>query len=95
MITLKCPCGRIQQPSTCGRSLTNPAGREATQQLKCSNDCLIAKRNARLADALGISADAKERGEAAKTAVAYSDELVAFAKGNAKFSALVEKTFSE
>lgn len=90
---LKCPCGRIQQPSLCGRCTSNPAGREVSQQPKCTNECAIAKRNARLAEALGISQETKER-EGQKPVV-YSDELIAFARANSKFCALVEKSFDE
>ncbi|KDQ60370.1 hypothetical protein JAAARDRAFT_32765 [Jaapia argillacea MUCL 33604] len=89
-ITITCPCGRIRQPVPCGRNTSNPAGQEATQALKCSNECAIAKRNARLAAALGINTE--KQGEKEAT---YSDELVAFARANAKFCALVEKTFGE
>lgn len=87
-MTLSCPCGRIRQSSPCGRSTTNP-GREATQQVKCSNECLVAKRNARLAEALGISGENREK------AVTYNDELTTFARANVKFLGLVEKSFSE
>lgn len=88
-VTLTCPCGRIRQSVSCGRSTLNPGGREGSQQLKCTNECLIAKRNARLAEALGIDVDAR------KSQVTYSDELIAFAKANLKFCQLVEKTFAE
>ena len=88
-ITLSCPCGRIKQSALCGRSTSNP-GREATQQLKCSNECLVAKRNARLAEALGISTDASREKN-----VTYNDEVTLFARANAKFLGLVEKTFAE
>ena len=58
---------------------------------KCTNECAIAKRNARLAEALGISTN-----DAAKAdKVEYKDEVVAFGKANPKFVALVEKTFKE
>ncbi|KZP23527.1 hypothetical protein FIBSPDRAFT_910249 [Athelia psychrophila] len=88
-ITLTCPCGRICQSALCGRSTSNP-GRQATQQLKCSNECLVAKRNARLAEALGISTDAsREKG------VTYNDDVMVFARANGKFLGLVEKTFAE
>ena len=90
IVTITCPCGRIRQPVPCGRSLSNPAGREGGQQLKCSNECAIAKRNARLAEALGINPD-RERAHQ----VTYSDELVGFARANAKFCTIVEKSFSE
>ena len=90
-ITVYCACGRIQQPVQCGRNTSNPAGREATLAPRCTNECEIAKRNARLAEALGIDPDSHKTNRN----VAYSDELVAFAKPNGKFVELVEKTFAE
>ncbi|KAH8115899.1 hypothetical protein DFH11DRAFT_1582760 [Phellopilus nigrolimitatus] len=92
-ITLRCPCGRIQQAALCGRSTSSPAGREATQQLKCTNECAVAKRNARLADALGISQEVKDRD--GQRPIVYSDELLAFARHNGKFCLQVEKSFAE
>jgi transcriptional repressor NF-X1 len=59
------------------------------QQLKCTNECLVAKRNARLAEALGISTEGREK------PVTYHDELITFARSNAKFLGLVEKSFAE
>jgi transcriptional repressor NF-X1 len=85
-----CPCGRIRQPVQCGKSVATPAGRE-NQQPKCSNECLIAKRNARLADALGISQESRERGPA----VVWPDEVLAFGRANPKFVGVVEKAFAE
>ena len=60
--------------------------------MKCTNDCQIAKRNARLAEALGINTEAKEKTSA--NAV-YSDEITSFARANVKFLAVVEKAFAE
>ncbi|TBU61184.1 hypothetical protein BD310DRAFT_1037442 [Dichomitus squalens] len=91
IVTITCPCGRIRQPIPCGRSLSNPGGRESTQQLKCSNECAIAKRNALLAEALGINPDRDGRANQ----VTYSDELASFARANVKFCALVEKSFAD
>ncbi|KAJ3552619.1 hypothetical protein NM688_g4054 [Phlebia brevispora] len=88
-ITLTCPCGRIRQQVPCGRSTLNPGGLEGSQPLKCTNECLMAKRNARLAEALGINPEARS------TEVTYSDELLSSAKGDVKFCLLVEKTFAE
>ncbi|KAJ7145342.1 hypothetical protein C8R43DRAFT_546162 [Mycena crocata] len=90
VITVTCACGRIRQPVQCGKSLTNP-GRES-QQPKCTNECLIAKRNARLADALGISQESRDRGG---LAVTWPDEVLAFGRANAKFVGVVEKAFAE
>jgi len=90
VITLSCPCGRIRQQVQCGKSLANPAGRES-QQLKCSNDCLVAKRNARLADALGITQESRER----VAAVVWPDDVRAFGRANLKFVSVVEKAFAD
>lgn len=87
-VTVTCPCSRFQQPTKCGKSFSNP-NRNAPQ-LQCRDECAIAKRNAKLAEALGISPDRKE-----KPNVVYSDELVAFAKANIKFLAAVENTLNE
>ncbi|EJD48338.1 hypothetical protein AURDEDRAFT_86187 [Auricularia subglabra TFB-10046 SS5] len=90
-VWLTCDCGRIQQPALCGRSAAS-AGREAPK-LDCSQDCQIAKRNARLAEALGISS----AGTTDRTVATYSPELLAFARSsaNARFVGLVEKTFGD
>ncbi|KAI0305265.1 hypothetical protein B0F90DRAFT_1809057 [Multifurca ochricompacta] len=91
VITVLCACGRIQQAVLCGRSASNSAGREATLAPRCTNECEIGKRNARLAEALGINPDLHK----VNRQVAYSDELLAFARLNGKFVELVEKAFSE
>ncbi|KAJ7912584.1 hypothetical protein B0H13DRAFT_2250977 [Mycena leptocephala] len=90
VITVTCPCGRIRQPVQCGKSVATPAGRE-NQQPKCSNKCLIAKRNARLADTLGISQESRECGPA----VVWPDEVLAFGHANSKFVGVVEKAFAD
>ncbi|KAI0674405.1 hypothetical protein C8Q78DRAFT_966649 [Trametes maxima] len=93
IVNIACPCGRLRQPIPCGRSLTNPAGREGSQQLKCTTECAIAKRNARLAEALNINPD--RAGGARANQVTYHDDLVAFARANAKFCTIVEKSFAD
>lgn len=75
----------------CGRNISSPAGREAALAPRCTNECEVAKRNLRLAEALGINPDTNKTNRN----VVYSDELVAFARHNAKFVELVEKTFGE
>ncbi|KAJ7136015.1 hypothetical protein C8R44DRAFT_609441 [Mycena epipterygia] len=90
VITVTCACGRIRQPVQCGKSIASPAGRES-QQPKCTNECLIAKRNARLADALGISQETRDHG----LAVTWPDEVLSFARANPKFVGIVEKAFAD
>ncbi|KAF8651138.1 hypothetical protein AX16_004861 [Volvariella volvacea WC 439] len=98
LITISCPCGRIRQSVHCGKSSANPKGREYAQP-KCTNECGIAKRNARLADALGINPEARKSGGVGGAAgaggVTYSDDLVSFARVNGKFLGIVEKAFTE
>ena len=98
LITLSCPCGRIRQSVLCGHHRSSGHGHNTAGAPKCSNDCLIAKRNARLADALGISVESRDKsgaGAGATAVVTYSDELVGFARINLKFLSLVEKTLAE
>ncbi|KAF8189869.1 hypothetical protein K438DRAFT_1538416, partial [Mycena galopus ATCC 62051] len=90
VITVTCPCGRIRQPVQCGKS-TARRGESQHQTPKCSNECLIAKRNARLADALGISHESRERGPA----VVWPVEVLAFGRANGKFVGVVEKAFAD
>jgi transcriptional repressor NF-X1 len=82
---------RPYPPSRPVRNTSNP-GHELNQspQPKCSNECNIAKRNAKLADALRINVENRE-----KVDVVYADELVGFASVNMKFFAFVEKAFVE
>jgi len=87
MIKITCPCGRFEQPTKCGSCDSNQ--NKPVVQLHCRDECGIAKRNARLADALGIS-ETKE-----KANVVYSEDILSFGKTNAKFVALVEKTLNE
>ncbi|KAH9974790.1 hypothetical protein BGW80DRAFT_1302744 [Lactifluus volemus] len=81
-IMISCACGRIQQSVQCGRSTSNPAGRDAT---------LPRARNTRLAEALGIDPNLHKTNRN----IVYSDELIAFARPNGKFVELVEKTLAE
>lgn len=91
VVNISCTCGRITQPMPCGRCTSSPNGREGSQQLKCTTECAIAKRNARLADALGISPDRQD----SRSQVTYSEALITFARGDPSFCAMVEKSFAE
>lgn len=52
-VTLLCACGNIQQRVRCGSSLHNPVEQDRT--LQCTDACLVAQRNAKLAEALGLN----------------------------------------
>ncbi|TFK63598.1 hypothetical protein BDN72DRAFT_963814 [Pluteus cervinus] len=91
LIPITCPCGRIKQSVHCGRCPSNPNPKGATGgSLKCTNECGIAKRNARLADALGITPESRGGDR-----VTYGDSVVQFAKANAKFVGVAEKAFND
>jgi transcriptional repressor NF-X1 len=64
---------------------------EASSGPHCTNECEIAKRNARFAETLGINPDMQKMNHN----IVYSDKLVAFARHNGKFVEHVEKTFAE
>jgi len=65
-----------------------------SREIKCTPECGIAARNARLADALGISKEVRERGAVGRD-VEWSPELRAFGKANPKFVEVVEKAFAD
>ncbi|KAF9460740.1 hypothetical protein BDZ94DRAFT_1265402 [Collybia nuda] len=89
LITLVCPCVRIHQSVYCGRSTSGPPLQRIAP--KCNDECMIAKRNARLADALRINPIDREKA----TVTSYHPELVTFAQSNVKFLGVVEKAFAE
>jgi transcriptional repressor NF-X1 len=94
---LTCPCGRLTQAAKCGLSSLSESDPSSHPLVKCTNKCEVAKRNARLAEALGITSETRERASKGMAGgpITYSDEVVAFAKEDSKFMSLVEKTFSE
>ena len=82
-VTLTCPCGHLRSTMPCsGTKLA----------LACTGECEIKKRNARLAEALGIREEKREpRGK-----VTYTTELVGVARGmGPKFVGVVERAFAE
>ncbi|KAJ7716360.1 hypothetical protein B0H14DRAFT_2643869 [Mycena olivaceomarginata] len=98
VVTVSCACGPIRQPVSCGRTAGsagngNGNGNHKHQQPKCTNECLVTKRNARLADALGIMQEGREQRE--REAVVWLDDVLAFGRANAKFVVVVEKAFAE
>jgi transcriptional repressor NF-X1 len=89
IITMSCACGHVQQRTSCGASTNNTTSREKTV-LKCNSECAIRQRNARLADALGISGNGPRGPE-----VEWDPELKKFAMANLAFIKVVEKTLDE
>ncbi|ELU44260.1 shuttle craft protein [Rhizoctonia solani AG-1 IA] len=84
VITVTCGCGRITQPAPCG----------ASRILKCQDACLVAKRNVRLAEALGISESGRSSNH---NQVTWSPELVGFSRApaNQSFIKNMEKIVME
>ncbi|KAF8309054.1 hypothetical protein DL93DRAFT_2063347 [Clavulina sp. PMI_390] len=99
VVTLRCECGRLQQPASCGATLSNPVSRgHGPFQLKCNQDCAVAKRNRNLAEALGIDAGlgaGGAMGRTSKFAVTWPDDIVSIFRANSAFGMLVEKTLNE
>ena len=78
-----CPCGHLRSTVPCsGTKLV----------LACTGECEIKKRNARLAEALGISEEKRE----ARGNVTWSGEMTGVARGlGGRFVGIVEKAFAE
>lgn len=82
-VTVTCPCGHLRSTMPCSG---------AKLALACTGECEIKKRNARLAEALGISEEKRD----ARGKVTYATELVGVARGlGPKFVGVVERAFSE
>ena len=98
IVNLKCPCGRIQRPVPCSKSVLQPNGQSnrSTLQPRCTNECAVAQRNARLAEAFGIAnpTQGTDVGRERIQAV-YPVEIQGFAKANMGFLGIVEKALAE
>lgn len=79
-VTASCPCGRIRQDARCG----------ARVQIRCGPECAVARRNARLAEALGISVEREGRDQ-----VVYPEDVGLFGRANGGFVGVVERAFEE
>ncbi|GAA5899971.1 hypothetical protein JCM5296_001929 [Sporobolomyces johnsonii] len=53
MIEVHCACGNLTQTARCGACDDKPEGNNG-RLIKCNDACALAKRNAQLADALGV-----------------------------------------
>jgi len=99
LVTMTCSCGRIKQATHCGRSSLNLS--PDRPNLKCSSECAVGKRNAQLADALGLNSAKGITGSGLAgyaslvNTVSYTDELIRFARVHTKFLNTVEQTLAE
>jgi len=89
-VTISCACGRIKQAALCGACISQPTSKADTQ-LKCNSDCALAKRNARLAEALGIQEGSKSK----LASVEWPERLIAFWRENKEWAAVAEKNLND
>lgn len=78
LIEVFCVCGTIKQQARCGANELRPEGNK-DRTVKCTDTCVIAKRNTALAEALGIE---KEKREAKVRLVEYAPITLSYAKDN-------------
>ncbi|KAN0060919.1 FKBP12-associated protein [Thecaphora frezii] len=88
IITLQCACGNLQSRAKCGVSIHNPI-KEKT--LKCNDSCIIAQRNAKLAEALGLNPAEK----AAPTSYEHETLLFYSNPANRKFCEEIEAALND
>ena len=86
MVEASCACGHVKQRILCGASNARPSS-ASEKVLKCLDSCAVIKRNAALAEALGL-----ERGQAEPLAVKYEDETLDYYLAHPAWCADVEKT---
>ena len=87
-VTLLCACGHQQQQVRCGHSMHSPLASDRT--LKCSDACLVAQRNAKLAEALGLNPSDK-----AQQPTEYPSSTLTFFANNRRFAEEVEDALVE
>ncbi|KDN53167.1 hypothetical protein K437DRAFT_242616 [Tilletiaria anomala UBC 951] len=86
LTVLQCGCGHVQQKVKCGVSMHKP---NAERSLKCNDSCAIAQRNAKMAEALGLSVGDK----AGPTQ--YPDSVLAFYASRRKEAEQVEQLLTD
>lgn len=89
MIEVTCTCGHIKQQARCGASDSKPEGNNG-RQVKCTDACAVAKRNAQLAEALGV-----EKKEPKIREVEYEQTTLAFYASNLAWCKGIEEQLIE
>lgn len=87
-VTLLCACGHQQQQVRCGHSIHSPQSSN-DRTLKCNDACLLAQRNAKLAEALGLNPSDKSQPSD------YPSTTMQFFGSNRRFADEVETTLVE
>ncbi|GAA5880063.1 hypothetical protein JCM16303_001198 [Sporobolomyces ruberrimus] len=89
MIEVSCACGHLTQQARCGSSDSKPEGNMG-RQVKCTDACAVAKRNAQLADALGV-----EKKEPKLREVEYDQTTLSFYATNLAWCKGIEDQLTE
>ncbi|GAA5962625.1 hypothetical protein JCM3765_006863 [Sporobolomyces pararoseus] len=89
MIEVTCSCGNITQQARCGSSDSKPEGNNG-RQVKCTDACAVAKRNAQLAEALGV-----EKKEPKLREVEYDQTTLSFYAANTAWCKGIEDQLIE
>ncbi|BGP49885.1 FKBP12-associated protein [Rhodotorula kratochvilovae] len=89
LIPVHCACGHLSQNARCGTCDDKPEGNSG-RLLKCTDACAVAKRNAQLADALGV-----EQREVKTREVEYPPEVLSYYAANQAWAAQVEAQLVE
>lgn len=89
LIEVSCTCGHLSQKARCGANDENPAGNQG-RNIKCTSACDVAKRQAQLAEALGI-----EKKEPKVREVTPEPATLAYFEANKKWAADMETQLTE
>jgi transcriptional repressor NF-X1 len=89
LIEVHCSCGHLSQKARCGSNDENPSGNQG-RNIKCTSACDVAKRQAQLAEALGI-----EKKEAKVREVTPEPATLAYFEQNKKWAVEVEQQLIE
>ncbi|GAA5977262.1 hypothetical protein JCM10908_004913 [Rhodotorula pacifica] len=89
LIPVHCACGHLFQNARCGACDDKPEGNEG-RLLKCNDSCAVAKRNAQLAEALGV-----EQREVKSKEADYPPELLSYYAANSAWAQLIEQQLVE
>lgn len=77
MVDTQCACGNVRARAMCGSCTARPAS-SRDQVLPCTDACAVLKRNAALAEALGISTERVAATASGRREVDYDEETLDF-----------------
>ncbi|KAI8872691.1 hypothetical protein GQ42DRAFT_119021 [Ramicandelaber brevisporus] len=93
-VDLSCPCGRLTAKRNCGATATS----KPRQQIDCTQACLVAERNKRLAQALSVREDTAAVSTSASVGsqiALYEPELIEFARSYIPWILGIERQFAD